>query len=56
MAEENICSIKARARELLKAIEDNYESCKKAGIDNTGSYVRQQYIADEMEGLKKVVK
>ena len=37
MAEENICSIKARARELLKAIEDNYESCKKAGIDNTGS-------------------
>ncbi len=55
MIEDATNDIMARARDLLKAIEDNYESCKKAGIDNTGSYVRQQYIADEMEGLRKVV-
>ena len=55
MIENTSNDLKARARDLLKAIEDNYESCKEAGIDDTGSYVRQQYIADEMEECRKAI-
>jgi hypothetical protein len=48
--------IKVRAKDLLKAIKDNLESCKKAGIDTTGGYVKQQYIADEMDELEQAIK
>ena len=48
--------IKTRAKDLLKAIKDNYESCEEAGIDTTGSFVKQQYIADEMDELESAIK
>ena len=46
-------SIRKRAKELVEAIEDNYQSCREAGIDDTGAFIKQMHIADEMEELKK---
>ena len=45
-----------RAKDLLKAIRDNYESCKEAGIDDTGAFIKQMGIAEEMEMLENAVK
>ena len=44
------------AKELLEAIKLNYSSCKEAGIDNTGSYIKQLHISEEMENLKKSIR
>jgi len=44
------------AKNLLEAIECNYLSCKEVGIDDTGSYIKQMSIADEMEALEKAIK
>lgn len=49
-------SLLSDAKELIKAIEDNLLSCEKASIDTTGSYIQQQFIADEMENLKYTIK
>lgn len=43
--------LKAFAKNLIEAILDNLESCEDAKIDNTGGFVKQQYIADEMDVL-----
>jgi hypothetical protein len=42
--------IKESAKDLLEAIETNYETIKGQ------TYVKQQYIADEMDELKQLVK
>lgn len=41
------------AKRLVEAIESNLESCKEEGIGDTGSFVRHQYIAEELEELKR---
>lgn len=46
--------VKASA-ELLKAIKDNLEPCKEFGIDSTGSFVREQYIGEEIEHLENAI-
>lgn len=43
-------TIKQSAKDLLRAIEDNYETVKGQ------TYIKQQYIADEMEELERLVK
>lgn len=43
-------TVKDSARRLLQAIEDNLETIKGA------SFVKQQYIADEMDELEQLVK
>jgi hypothetical protein len=48
--------LKESAKELLEAIKTNYESLKEHGISDTGSFIRQQYIADEMENLENEIK
>lgn len=44
------------SKELLKAIGDNLEPCKDFGIDSTGSFVREQYIGEEIEHLENAIK
>ena len=43
------------AKELIKAIELNYLSCKEDNIDDTGSYIKQMHIAEELENLKNSI-
>ena len=49
-------SLLSNAKKLIDAIECNYLSCKEDGIDTTGSYIKQQYISEEMENLKNSIK
>lgn len=53
---ENFNELRLAVRELLRAIQDNLESCKQHGISDTGGFVRQQYIADEMDYLHSLLK
>jgi hypothetical protein len=52
---DNLNELRIAAKE-LQAIKDNLESCEQHRIDNTGGFVRQQYIADEMEYLDSLLK
>lgn len=48
--------LKQCAKNLLNAIEQNFEDCEEYGISDTGSFTRQQYIAEEIEQLESALK